>query len=62
MFHPMVTYGFAPRPQVEQVAQNMGVQTLVSPAMCGDIGFLGKNVWKSTINGKWYVNSIYISL
>lgn len=25
-------------PQVEQVAQNMGVQTLVSPAMCGDIG------------------------
>ena len=26
------------RPQVEQVASNMGVQTLVSPAMCGDIG------------------------
>ena len=29
-------------PEVEQVARNLGVRTLVSPAMCGDIG---KGTW-----------------
>ena len=28
------------RPEVEQMANELGVQTLVSPAMCGDLGDL----------------------
>jgi len=34
------------RPEVEQMANQLGVQTLVSPAMCGDIGDLFAMGWE----------------
>lgn len=43
MHHDILSHentGVLLRPEVEQMANELGVQTLVSPAMCGDIGDL----------------------